>query len=178
MAIEFKSLKMMDLRAQPGEILDRVARDGEAFMIERNGHRKACLVPVSFFVPDIPPNKISEEWEILKQKGENPKITITDDHEVKFTFHEVVTGENILLSIILSHGYPNTTPKVHADPIATNAPHRWRDGSLCIFGTMAQWNPGKHDVYFVLKMARQWLKKYSIWSQDGQWPKETENNHE
>ncbi len=174
MAVEFKSLKMMELRAQPGEILDRVARDGEAFIIERNGHRKACLVPVSFFTPDISPNKISEEWETLHQKGENPRITITDDHEVQFTFHEVVNGGNILLSIILSHGYPNIAPKIYADPIAKKAPHRWKDGSLCIFGTMARWNPGTHDVYFVLELARQWLKKYSKWSKEGQWPKEME----
>ena len=165
---------MMELRARPGEILDRVARDGEAFIIDRNGQRKACLVPVAFFTPDIPPNKISEEWETLHQKGESPRITVTDNREVQFTFHEVVNGDHILLSIILGHGYPNTTPKVYADPVAKNTPHRWKDGSLCILGTMAQWNPGTHDIYFVLELARQWLKHYHAWRQEGQWPKETE----
>jgi len=170
MAIEFKSLKMMELRAQPGEVLDRVARDGEAFIIERSGHPKACLVPVSFFAPDIQPSTIWEECDTLEQKGESPRMTITDNRELQFNFQEIVNGGHILLSIVLSHGYPNTAPKVFAHPMPDNTPHRWKDGSLCIFGTMAQWNPGAHDVYFVLGLARQWLKKYHSWRREAEWP--------
>jgi prevent-host-death family protein len=178
MAIEFKSLKMMALRAQPGEILDRVSRDGEAFLIERNGHPKACLVPVSYLTPDIPPKKISEELDTLQQKGECPRINITDNHEVQFSFVEEINNERVLIKIILGHGYPNTTPKVYADPISRDSPHRWKDGSLCIFGTMAQWNPGTHDIYFVLNLARQWLKKYQSWQSVGKWPNKMEINNE
>ena len=46
---------MTELRNRPGEILDRVAETGEAFIIERNGARKACLVPLSVFFPDVSP---------------------------------------------------------------------------------------------------------------------------
>ena len=49
--VDFKTLKMMELRSSPGEVLDRVARDGEVFIVERNGQPKACLVPVSFLLP-------------------------------------------------------------------------------------------------------------------------------
>ena len=51
MKVDFKALKMMELRSSPGEVLDRVARDGEVFIVERNGQPKACLVPVSFLLP-------------------------------------------------------------------------------------------------------------------------------
>ncbi len=50
---EFQLLSMTELRNGPGDILDRVAEKGEAFIIERGGHRKACLVPLSLFFPDI-----------------------------------------------------------------------------------------------------------------------------
>ena len=50
MLIEFKSLSMMALRSRPGEVLDEVARDGTAFLVERNGQQKPvwCRYPTSF----------------------------------------------------------------------------------------------------------------------------------
>ena len=45
MHIEFKPLPMMALRSSPGEVLDEVSREGAAYLIERNGQQKACLVP-------------------------------------------------------------------------------------------------------------------------------------
>ena len=46
MLLDFGLLSMTELRNRPGEILDRVVDSGEAFIIERNGSRKACLVPL------------------------------------------------------------------------------------------------------------------------------------
>jgi prevent-host-death family protein len=64
MTLDFKPLPMSELRRHPGEILDRVAIGGESFVIERNGRQKACLVPLSVFLPDITPARIAHE---LKQ---------------------------------------------------------------------------------------------------------------
>ena len=61
MHVDFGLLSMTELRTRPGEILDRVADGGEAFIIERGGRRKACLVPLSVFVPDISPARIADE---------------------------------------------------------------------------------------------------------------------
>src|ERR1039458_6881881 len=91
--IEFKTLKMMQLRSSPGEVLDRVARDGEVFVIERNGQPKACLVPVSFLLPDVSPDRINEELTKLGEKNENFKLTINDQRELEINFHEVAAGE-------------------------------------------------------------------------------------
>lgn len=44
MPLDFKPLSMMKLRSAPGEVLDRVAQKGEAFVVERNGEQMACLV--------------------------------------------------------------------------------------------------------------------------------------
>ena len=171
MKIDFKTLKMMELRSSPGEVLDRVADDGEVFVIERNGQPKACLVPVSFLLPDISPEKITEELNCLNDKKENHKLTINEHKELEINFHEIAAGENIVISIVLPHGYPNAAPRLYASQVPANTPQRWQDGSLCIFGTMTMWNPRSHDVLYALNLARKWLKQYVKWRKCGEWPK-------
>ena len=171
MKIDFKTLKMMELRSSPGEVLDRVADDGEVFVIERNGQPKACLVPVSFLLPDISPERINEELNRLTDKKENHKLTINEHKELEINFHEVAAGENIVISIVLPHGYPNAAPRIYALQVPPNTPQRWQDGSLSIFGTMAMWNSRSHDVIYALNLARKWLKQYAKWRKTGEWPK-------
>ena len=171
MPLDFESLSMTELRSRPGEILDRVADGGEAFVIERSGQRKACLVPLSVFFPDIPPARIAEELKELTENEENPRTTITDDRELAFRFrHELANRTSIELRIVLPHGYPNRCPRVYADPLANEAPHRWADGAFCLYGVMSAWNPGEHTVYSTLLLARRWLEHYDTWRRTGQWP--------
>ena len=54
-----------------------MARDGEVFVVGRNGQPKACLVPVSFLLPDIAPDRIAKELGKLDGKNENYKLTKT-----------------------------------------------------------------------------------------------------
>lgn len=176
MELEFKILSMMELRRSAGDILDRVSKNGEAFIIERGGQQKAFLVPISHFSPDIPKNKISDELETLCEAGEEPTIRFSREKELEILFKETVKNIYVTLRIILPHGYPNVAPKVYASPIVTTAPHRWQDGALCIFGAVANWNPGKHNVAFALLLARKWLSNYSAWSETGIWPNNIENN--
>src|SRR5438093_13133547 len=83
---DFELLSMTELRNRPGEILDRVADKGEGFIIERNGRRQACLVPLSLFFPDVPPARIADEIEELDKHGESPRPTVTKDRELAFRF--------------------------------------------------------------------------------------------
>jgi prevent-host-death family protein len=168
--IDFKTLTMMELRSSPGEVLDRVARDGEVFIVERNGQPKACLVPVSFLLPDISPDRIIKELNKLDAKGENYKLTINDQKEVEISCPEVAAGESVVISIVLPHGYPNTAPRIYAAQVEPDAPQRWPDGSLSIFGSMAAWNVKVHDAVYALTHARVWLKNYSKWRKTGAWP--------
>lgn len=164
---------MTELRNQPGEILDRVADKGEAFIIERNGKRKACLIPLSLFFPDVSPIRIADELKELEEHGEKARITITEKRELVFSFPQELTGQDeIELTIVLPHGYPNNCPRVYADPIAGKVPHRWSDGALCLYGVMSVWNPGQHGVFSTLVFGRKWLQHYDAWRQDGRWPKE------
>ncbi len=170
MPLNFQSLSMMDLRNAPGEALDRVALKGESFIVERNGHQLACLVPLSRFMPDIQPVRLSKELERLQKQEEHHNLSLTDDNELELHFRREGAAKEITLTVRLPHGFPNTAPKVYASPVPEGAPHRWADGSLCIFGAMAVWNPGAHDVSNVLKFARRWLQGLEAWKASGAWP--------
>lgn len=174
MKVDFKTLKMMELRSSPGEVLDRVARDGEVFVVERNGQPKACLVPVSFLLPDIAPDRIAKELAKLDSKKESYKLTINENKELEISCPETAAGENIIVSIVLPHGYPNSAPRIYAAQVASDAPKRWSDGALSIFGTTAAWNVKTHDVSHALGLARVWLKHYAKWRKTGEWPERTD----
>jgi len=172
MPLDYQLLSMSELRNRPGEILDRVADNGEAFIIERNGHRKACLVPLSVFLPDIPPVRIANEIQELVNHNEEPRTTITENHELVFRFpHKLADDTSIEVTVLLPHGYPNNCPRVYANTISMESPHRWADGALCVYGVMTAWNPGKGTILTTLNLARRWLRHYDVWRQTSTWPK-------
>ena len=169
--IDFINLSMTELRTRPGEILDRVANGGESFVIERNGRQKACLVPLSVFLPDISPARIAYELEELGKAGELSQTTITPIKEVAIKCRHDRESDPYDITIVLPHSYPNACPRVYVDSVDAGAPHRFSDGALCIFGVMSSWNPSKHTVRDALNSARQWLRHYEIWRKHGRWPK-------
>jgi prevent-host-death family protein len=172
MPLDFGLLSMTELRTRPGEILDRVADGGEAFIIERRGQRKACLVPLSVFLPDISPARIADEMQDLVEHGETPSTACTEGRELAFRFPYKLSDETLgELAIVLPHGYPHNCPRVYANAIGESVPHRWADGALCLYGVMTGWNPGKHTVFSTLNLARRWLRHYDIWRKVGEWPK-------
>ena len=172
MLIEFKALPMMALRSRPGEILDEVSREGAAFLIERNGQQKACLVPISYFLPDIQTSRVTAELDKIIDSNEHYRITISDEREIQLVFREFSGETQVDVTVTLPHGYPNKAPVVSAAPIEEGCPHRWPDGTLCIYGAVAVWNPGKHDVMHAVALFRRWIQHYSVWRHAGKWPKE------
>jgi prevent-host-death family protein len=176
MAIDFVPLPMTELRNRPGEILDRVADGGESFVIERNGQQRACLVPLSVFLPDISSARIAQELEELEKSGESSRTTVTLEREIAFTFRRSAGRDAYDITIVLPHRYPNVCPRVYASPLDDNAPHRFADGALCIFGVMSSWNPGKHTAALALSNAREWLKHYDVWRSHGRWPEPGSND--
>ena len=172
MWIEFKSLPMMALRSRPGEVLDEVSRDGTSFVIERSGQQLACLVPISCFLPDIPPSRMTAELDRILDSNEQCRIAVSNQREIQLVFRELCGETRIYVTVTLPHGYPNNAPVVSAAPIEDGCPHRWPDGTLCIYGAMAVWNPGKHDVMHAVALFRRWMQHYSAWRQTREWPRE------
>lgn len=175
MPLNFQPLSMMELRSAPGEVLDRVAQKREAFIVERNGHQMACLVPLSVFMPDIQPARLAREFERLQAQSEEHTTSITEERELDLHFHGEGPDQGITLTVRLPHGYPSACPKVYAHPISDHCPHLWQDGSLCLFGVMELWNPGRHDVLYVLRLARRWLSHFEEWRRTGAWGEDPEN---
>ena len=165
---------MMALRSSPGDVLDRVARDGDVFVVERNGQPKACLVPVSFLLPDIAPERLVQELSKLDEKKEHYKLTINENKELEINFHETAVGENVVVSIVLPHGYPDAAPRIYASPLTSDTPQRWADGSLAVFGVATVWKNKTHDVVLALRLARNWLKQYAKWRKTAVWPDASE----
>jgi prevent-host-death family protein len=175
--LNFETLSMMELRSSPGEVLDRVSEKGMAYVIVRNGQPKACLVPVSIFLPNISQDRIKKEIDALKAIQKAPwQLTISKDKEFVARFKEKVGQNEYTVEIILPHGYPNVAPKVRVLEVSNESPHKWSDGFLCIFGVMTTWNPGKHKMTSVLELAITWLSKYEEWLESGSWPKEEDND--
>lgn len=172
MHIEFKPLPMMELRSSPGEFLDKVSREGAAYLIERNGQQKACLVPISSFLPDIQNSRVTEELDRLEDSNEKFRVAISKEREMQFLFREFSGEAQIEVTVTLPHGYPNSAPVVKADPIEEGCPHCWANGALCIYGAVAVWNPGKHNVMHTVALFRRWIQHYSVWRQTNIWPSE------
>ena len=102
MLIEFKSLPMMALRSRPGEVLDEVARDGAAFLVERNGQQKACLVPISYFLPDIQTSRVTAELDKIIDSNEHYRITISDQREIQLVFREFSGETQVDVTVTLA----------------------------------------------------------------------------
>ena len=69
--------------------------------------------------------------------------------------------------------YPMMAPKVFVVSPAlhpsTKNFHRYPDGNLCLLHPN-MWNPGVHDLTFVLGRTAKWLNKYEVWRENGRWP--------
>jgi ubiquitin-protein ligase len=75
-----------------------------------------------------------------------------------------------VLSIKFPDSYPNEMPRVFVDaPAITVAPHRYNAGNICYMHP-TMWNPGIHNLAFVIGRAAKWLTKYDIWREHGTWP--------
>lgn len=83
---------------------------------------------------------------------------------------QTTMGKQYVLSIRFPDTYPNEMPRVYIDaPSVTEAPHRYNAGNICYLHP-SMWNPGSHNLTFVIGRAAKWLNKYEVWRVKGQWP--------
>jgi ubiquitin-protein ligase len=95
----------------------------------------------------------------------------TDGKVYARTALQTTAGQNYVLSIKFPDNYPNEMPRVFIDaPAVTSAPHRYQTGSICYMHP-SLWNPGAHNLTFVIARAAKWLNKYDVWRNNGGvWP--------
>ncbi len=81
-------------------------------------------------------------------------------------------GKTYFLSLHFTD-YPSRMPKVLVTnptlrPTSDN--HMYKDGQIC-FLHPNMWNPGRHNLTFVLGRVAKWLNKYDCWlANGGHWP--------
>ena len=148
-----------------------MSKEGAAYLVERNGQQKACLVPISCFLPDIQRSRVTAELDRLEDSVEQYRVAISAGREMQFLFREFSGDTRLEVAVTLPHGYPNKAPVVTAEPIEEGCPHRWPDGTLCLYGAVAVWNPGRHDVMHAVALFRRWIQHYTVWRQTTEWPR-------
>lgn len=73
--------------------------------------------------------------------------------------------------IAVSYRYPKS-PRVHVllPLLRSDAPHRYLDGSLCLYYPRDQsWAPSMLIAETIVPWAALWLAFYELWLQTGQW---------
>ena len=61
------------------------------------------------------------------------------------------------------YDYPNRMPSVFIlAPQLAPSPHRYKPGNICYLHP-SMWNPGRHNITFVLARVAKWLTKYDIY---------------
>ena len=80
-------------------------------------------------------------------------------------------GSAYTFAVQFPDSYPNSPPEVFVRKPALNAlaPHQYRTGNIC-YVHPSMWNPGRHDLTFVLKRVAKWLNKYEVWLVKRVWP--------
>ncbi len=78
---------------------------------------------------------------------------------------------NAYIATISFPNYPNQMPRVLVTKpdLLANSPHRYTDGHICYLHPN-MWNPGIHDLTFVLGHLAKWLNKYEVWRRTSRWP--------
>jgi hypothetical protein len=67
-------------------------------------------------------------------------------------------------------GYPSSMPNVTViTPTVKHGMHMYRAGHICYMHPSA-WNPGRHDLKYVLGQTAVWLNKHEIYLATGRWP--------
>ena len=74
------------------------------------------------------------------------------------------------LAVNFPDTYPSSMPKVFVrKPTLGDSPHRFSNNQICYLHH-SMWNPGRHDLLFVIARAAKWLSKYEIYRATGRWP--------
>jgi hypothetical protein len=77
---------------------------------------------------------------------------------------------NTYIAAIYFPNYPSQMPRVYITrPALQASPHRYKEGNICYLHPN-MWNPGRHNLTFVLARTAKWLNKYDVWCIKGEWP--------
>jgi ubiquitin-protein ligase len=114
--------------------------------------------------------RIRIEFEQAKQYFEYVELHPTQDGKLYVKAALQPSSQYYIVTINFPDTYPNEMPRVYiTKPEINSAPHRYNTGNICyLHPTM--WNPGVHNLRFVIERAAKWLAKYEVWKRQLAWP--------
>ena len=114
--------------------------------------------------------RINEEFRQAKQQFSYVELYPTSDGKVYAKAALQPSEQLYVVSIYFPDDYPNSMPKIFVDkPAVDTWQHRYTAGNICyLYPPM--WNPGSHNLSFVIARAAKWLSKYEIWKIKKVWP--------
>ncbi len=115
--------------------------------------------------------RIQNEFNEARKYFENIELYPTTDGKVYVKAALQPTVQQMyIITINFSDNYPNVMPSVFVTrPTIDLSPHRYNTGNICYLHP-AMWNPGVHNVLFVIQRAAKWLSKYEVWKRNRNWP--------
>jgi len=66
-------------------------------------------------------------------------------------------------------GYPSTSRRCGGNAAVKHGMHMYQGGYICYMHPSV-WNPGRHDLLYVLAQTAVWLNKHEIYLAKGVWP--------
>lgn len=96
--------------------------------------------------------------------------TSSDELYVK-TALQPTSSQAYIVGIYFPDEYPYKLPRVFIlkPSISDRPPHRYDTGNICYMHP-SKWNPGEHNLTYVIGRAAKWLSKYEVWKNTGSWP--------
>jgi hypothetical protein len=78
---------------------------------------------------------------------------------------------NAFFAEIRFSNYPSQMPSVYITKpeVLKGTGHQYDAGNICYLHPN-MWNPGRHDLTFVLMRTSKWLNKYEVWRVKHVWP--------
>ncbi len=74
------------------------------------------------------------------------------------------------LAVTFPYAYPNVMPTVSIrTPTLKPSLHLYSQDQICYMHPR-MWNPGRHNLTFVIQKAAKWLSKYEVYQAKGRWP--------
>jgi len=115
-------------------------------------------------------NRVQREFAEAQKTFAYVELHPTYDGKVYAKAALQTPSQMYILSVRFPDNYPNEMPRVTVEtPAITSGPHRYPNGVICyLHPTM--WNPGVHNLTFVIARAAKWLSKYEVWKRTGKWP--------
>jgi len=112
--------------------------------------------------------RLAAETHIMAQRFPRFRLRTLPDGQVAWVGElEPVRGKSFTVRIEYPVRYPYEVPKIWIDspPIPANAPHRFTDGTLCIY--RRRWNPESSTPASLIPLTCAWLVRFLAWQEDG-----------